>query len=481
MPPSEVPDALRRVFSAIDKEQERFVATLREAVAIKSVSLWPEARDDIIDIMSWMKNKLEAEDVVCELKAVGSQSLPDGSAIPLPPVLIGCLGSDPTKKTVLVYGHLDVQPAFKEDGWNTDPFELVEKDEKLYGRGSSDDKGPVLGWLNVVQAHREADVPLPVNLKFVIEGMEESGSEGLEDLLLSMKNTDFLKDVDYACVSDNNWLGPEKPCLIYGLRGLCYFDVQVHNTDRDLHSDVLSGAVPEALADLLYILNNLTGPCGQILVPGIMDNVAPVTDKERALYNDLDFDMEVFRQELGCSKLAHGDKGDLLMAMWRFPSLSIHGVEGAFDGSGAKAVIPGWVSGKFSIRTVPNQEPKKVEKAVMDYLDTLWKHRKSFNVMKASMISCGRYWVGDPFSKHFQAAAAATKLVYGVYPDMIREGGSVPVTAIIQEVTGKEVICIPMGASDDAPHSESEKLDRRNYIEGTKLFAAYLYEISLLE
>lgn len=167
----------------------------------------------------------------------------DGTVLKYPPILLGHLGSDPKKKTVLVYGHLDVQPAHISDGWDSEPFELTEKNEKLYGRGSSDDKGftlpdakahilnflivgPVLCWMHAIQAYKDLGENLPVNLKFVFEGMEESGSQGLDQLLLSEKDK-FLSSVDYVCISDNYWLGKDKPCITYGLRGVCYFFIEV--------------------------------------------------------------------------------------------------------------------------------------------------------------------------------------------------------------------------------------------------------------
>lgn len=157
-------------------------------------------------------------------------------------MLLGTLGNDPNKKTVLVYGHLDVQPALITDGWDTDPFVLTEKDGKLYGRGATDDKAPVLGWIHALQAYKGINSEIPVNLKFVFEGMEESGSEGLDDLIFSLKDT-FLKGVDYCVISDNYWLGKTKPCLTYGLRGVCYFFIEVECAKKDLHSGVFGGTV----------------------------------------------------------------------------------------------------------------------------------------------------------------------------------------------------------------------------------------------
>lgn len=152
------------------------------------------------------------------------------------------MGNDPKKKTVCIYGHLDVQPALKEDGWDTEPFVLTEKNGKMYGRGSSDDKGPVLCWIHALEAFKAIGEEFPVNLKFVFEGMEESGSEGLDDLLYAEQDK-FLKGVDYVCISDNYWLGTDKPCITYGLRGICYFFAEVTCAEKDLHSGVFGGTV----------------------------------------------------------------------------------------------------------------------------------------------------------------------------------------------------------------------------------------------
>lgn len=193
-------------------------------------------------MVQWTASRLEALGVSTELRELGTQTLHDGKTIPLPPVLLGSYGNDPNKKTVLIYGHLDVQPALKEDGWDTEPFVLTEKNGKLYGRGSSDDKGPVICWIHALEAYKALKIDVPVNVKFVFEGMEESGSEGLDDLLFAEQGK-FLSNVDYVCISDNYWLGTDKPCITYGLRGVCYFFIEVECASKDLHSGVFGGTV----------------------------------------------------------------------------------------------------------------------------------------------------------------------------------------------------------------------------------------------
>lgn len=160
---------------------------------------------------------MEKLGATCEQIQNGKQEMPDGTILDLPPVLFATLGQDKSKKTLCIYGHLDVQPAALCDGWDSDPFKLTERDGKLYGRGSTDDKGPVMAWINAIETLQEMKVEVPINIKFVLEGMEESGSVGLDDILIKHKDS-FLSDVEFTCISDSYWLGKSKPCLAYGLR-----------------------------------------------------------------------------------------------------------------------------------------------------------------------------------------------------------------------------------------------------------------------
>jgi len=227
---------MEQVFEYIDAHKEKFIKNLDEAVRIKSVSAWKETRPEIDRMIRWVGDRLEALGATLEYCDVGEQTLPDGTKLKLPPVLLAELGNDPSKKTLLAYGHLDVQPAAKEDGWDYECFQITHTGGRLYGRGSSDDKGPVLAWLHAIEAFQRCGKPLPVNLKFCFEGMEESGSNGLDPLLRKRQNTDFLKNVDFVCISDSYWLGKSKPCITYGLRGNCYFFVEVEGSKMDLHS-----------------------------------------------------------------------------------------------------------------------------------------------------------------------------------------------------------------------------------------------------
>ena len=356
----------------VDENEELYISRLAEAVAIQSVSSDLETHlPDINKMMDWTKSHIE--------RLGGSVTMlpnPKGTEThELPPILLGELNTfDPKKKTLCVYGHLDVQPAKMEDGWLSDPFVLTERDGKLFGRGSTDDKGPALSWLWVVEAHQKLGMDLPVNLKLMYEGMEESGSDGMFEAIRDLAKPDkFLNDVDFFCISDNYWLGKTKPCLTYGLRGMSYFQVSVRCAEQDLHSGVLGGTVHEAMTDLIKLMSTLVdSQTGTILVDGIMDDVAPVTDEEEKLYESIDFDLENFKDENKVKSVSNAllkkDKKSLLMARWRYPTLSLHGIEGAFSDTGAKTVIPAKVIGKFSLRLVPDQDPNRIEQVVKKHL-----------------------------------------------------------------------------------------------------------------
>ncbi|XP_005177133.1 cytosolic non-specific dipeptidase [Musca domestica] len=477
---SELPGVLNQLFSFVEENKAKYIDVLKTAVAIQSVSAWPDKRGEIQRMVEWTADKLKALGAEIELADIGQQTLVGGKKIPLPNVILADLGKDPKKKTVLVYGHLDVQPALKEDGWNTEPFELTEIDGKLFGRGASDDKGPVLCWIHAVEAFQKLGIELPVNLKFVFEGMEESGSENLDDLLMARKN-DFLANTDFVCISDNYWLGKKRPCLTYGLRGLAYYTVEVECARKDLHSGVFGGTVHEAMPDLCWLLSTLVDKDTKIQIPGIERDIAPLLHNENEIYQNIDYEVEDYKNDVGTTKLPHNeDKTRLLMARWRYPSLSIHGIEGAFYEPGAKTVIPAKVIGKFSIRLVPNQDPEHITECVTKYLNDKWAERGSPNKMKVSLVSAGKPWTEDPNHPHYEAAKTAIRHVFKVDPDMTREGGSIPVTLTLQEATGKNVILVPVGACDDGAHSQNEKIDIFNYIEGTKLLGAYLYEVGKL-
>lgn len=471
---------LESFYSQVDSLSQPFIERLREAVAIPSISAEDERRPDVIKMGHWLKAQLEGLGAHMEARELGPQ--PGKEYLTLPPAVIGRYPAqkDESKRTILVYGHYDVQPANMSDGWATEPFKLTEDDKgRMYGRGSTDDKGPVLGWLNVIEAHQKAGVDFPVNLLMCFEGMEEYGSEGLDDFIIAeCKPGKFFEDADAVCISDNYWLGTEKPCLTYGLRGCSYYSIEISGPGQDLHSGVFGGTAQEPMTDLVRVMGSLVDTDGKIQIKGIKELVAPLTKEEESLYKGIAFTMDNLHESLGSKTTIFPDKESTLMGRWRYPSLSLHGVEGAFSAPGAKTVIPAKVIGKFSIRTVPNMEPEDVDKLVYAHCDEAFKKLGSKNTHKTTLQHAGKWWVASPNHWNFTAAAKAVENVWKIKPDLTREGGSIPVTLTFEQATGKNVLLLPMGSSTDAAHSINEKLDRRNYIEGIKLLGAYLHYVA---
>ncbi|GMI15744.1 hypothetical protein TrLO_g10274 [Triparma laevis f. longispina] len=479
-------DELADFYKYIDYREEIYVNRLREAVAIKSVSAWPDHRNEVIRMLEWTKDwteklggKVELYENPCKV-----QQMDDGTTIPLPPIMLGSFGDDPKKKTVCVYGHLDVQPALLTDGWDTEPFELTEIDGKLFGRGSTDDKGPALSWLWMVEAFNELKMDLPVNIKMIYEGMEEYGSEGMFETVNELsKPGKFLANVDFFCISDNYWLGRNKPCLTYGLRGMAYFEVGVECSTKDLHSGVYGGSVHEAMTDLIKLMSTLTETDGTINVAGVMKDVAPVTEKEKESYETIDFDLANYAEEVGVTtigekRLRHNTKRDLLMARWRFPTLSLHGIEGAFSDPGAKTVIPRKVMGKFSLRLVPDQDPKQIAACVTKHLNDEFAKLGSPNKMWVKAHHGAKAWLSSTDHPNYTAAASAVEKVYGQKPDMTREGGSIPIATWLEDATQMNVLLLPVGACDDMAHSQNEKFDRKNMVAAIKVLGCYLHEVA---
>ncbi|KAI9197443.1 uncharacterized protein BJ171DRAFT_519545 [Polychytrium aggregatum] len=466
-----------KIFAYISQNQDSYIKRLAEVVAIPSVSGDAKHRQDVVRMGEWLVQEMTRLNVSTKIHHPGKQVL-DGVELDLPPVVLGTYGTDPAKRTVLVYGHYDVQPALKSDGWTHDPFTLVEDEQgRLFGRGSTDDKAPIISWLWVIEAHQKLNIDLPVNIKMCFEGMEESGSEGLDDIIYK-EAKDYFATVDCVCISDNYWLGTKKPCVTYGLRGISYFTLEISGPGRDLHSGVFGGTVHEPMTDLVYLMSKLVSPNGKILIPGIYDEVAPVTDDEHKLYTDLDFSVKDIHQAIDATNTIHENKQDILMHRWRFPTLSLHGIEGAFYGAGAKTVIPAKVIGKFSIRSVPNQKPETIKALVTSFIQQEFAKLNSKNKITITELSAGPAWVADVKHYNFRAASKAIETVFGITPDYTREGGSIPVTLTFQEALGKNVLLLPMGRADDGAHSINEKIDRSNYIEGIKLLTSYLHEIS---
>ncbi|GKT97695.1 glutamate carboxypeptidase [Colletotrichum tofieldiae] len=365
-----------------------------------------------------ISTEMKSLNVEVEMKPLGQEP---GTDLQLPPLILGRYGSDPTKPTILVYSHYDVQPATKEDGWMHEPWELTEQDGKLYGRGTSDDKGPLLGWLNMIEAFQKANIAVPANLVFCFEGMEENGSTGLL-AALEEEALAYFADVDGICITDTIWAGSKRPSVTHGLRGVLFYIITITGAAADAHSGLFGGHISEPMTDMVRVMSSLVDSSGKLLVDGVYDDVMPVSAEDRDKYRN----MKLSKEDLGGGLKArslHEKVEDIIISRWRMPSLSLHRIENSQPGAGATTTIPAKIRGKFSIRTVPNMSAEKVDQLVRRHIDRVWAGLGSENDMDLTCVHQSDWFYEDVDHWNYRAATAATENVWGIQPGLACEGG----------------------------------------------------------
>jgi acetylornithine deacetylase/succinyl-diaminopimelate desuccinylase-like protein len=376
---------------------------------------------------------------------------------------------EPGKPTALIYGHYDVQPADPLELWKTPPFEPVERDGKLYARGACDDKGQVYMHLSAIEAHLAVNKKLPLNLKLVIEGEEEAGSESLEGFLRTRRKE---LDADVILVSDTSMLSPDQPALTYALRGILYTQIEVVGPARDLHSGEFGGAVMNPANALAGILAGLKDADGRITVPGFYDAVIDLSPAEREAHAGLPFDEKAFLGETG-APMPWGEKGrSTLERIWSRPTLDVNGMWSGYTGEGSKTVLPSFAAAKVSMRLVPDQDPKALFKKFEAHVKAL--APPAVKVVVKDLHSA-LPWITSPEHPMLQAAVRALARSWTKKPALIREGGSIPVMATLQKTHGLPCILMGFGLHDDQVHAPNEKFSLSSFHGGTKS-CAYLYE-----
>ncbi|ODQ52565.1 glutathione degradosome [Saitoella complicata NRRL Y-17804] len=387
------------------------------------------------------------------------------------PVVLGRFKANSTpvteekRKNVLFYGHYDVIGACENgkdsSNWHSDPYELTGQDGYLYGRGVSDNKGPVLAAI-FAASELMAEKNLSVDVTFVIEGEEESGSKGFAEAIRSKK--DVIGDVDLIILSNSYWLDDSVPCLTYGLRGVIHATVKVSGHRPDAHSGVEGGAVREPLIDLINLSSKLTDDAGKICLPRFYDAVRPVTSSEEKFY-------EAIIDKLKPDS-SHHDLLDMdaLMARWRFPSLTIHHVN--VSGPGNETVIPKSASAAVSIRIVPDQSLEEITADFEAYLRAKFAEMGSKNVLNVTIDHQADWWLGDTDNTAYKVLEGAIREEWNMvdeHPLYIREGGSIPVVRWLEREFGAAATHFPCGQRSDSAHLNDERIRLVNLIKGKRI------------
>ncbi len=446
----------------LDQNRQRFVDELTELLRIPSVSADPACKGDVRKAAEWLKAHFEriGADEVRIMETPGH------------PLVYAEKLSDPSLPTVLIYGHYDVQPPDPLELWNSPPFEPVIADGKIYARGACDDKGQMFMHLKALECMLQSG-PLPVNLKFMIEGEEEVGSEHLGEFLKTYK--DKLA-ADVVLVSDTSMLSNEQPSITTGLRGLSYVEVELRGPNRDLHSGVYGGAVANPINALCRMIGQLIDEKGRITIPGFYDDVLPVSKQERDQMGRAPFDLKAYQQHLDIDAVSGEEGYSVLERTSIRPTLDVNGIWGGYIGEGAKTILPSKAQAKISMRLVPNQHPDRITKLFSDHFKKL--------APAGTRVSVTPHHGGLPAltpidHPAYHAAAKAMEQSFGIAPIPLRSGGSIPIVALFEETLGLKTILFGFGLDSDAIHSPNEHFGLFNFFKGIETLQLFHEQLPL--
>ncbi len=446
-----------------EENSGRFLQELKELVEIPSVSSDSNHLDDMKDCAGFVESAIST---------IGFDRVQIVETKKHPIVYGEWLGA-PSAPTVILYGHYDVQPVDPLELWETPPFEASERDGRLYGRGTVDDKGQFYLHLKAMESWMRSACSLPVNMKVIIEGEEEVGSESLEPFL--NENREMLS-ADVAVISDTSMIKKGCPSITYGLRGIAYFQIDLKGPSQDLHSGIFGGAVKNPIHALTEIIGHLKDENGRIAIPGIYDDVVQLTSKERISMAELPFEEETFLDEVGAPQLSWENGYTPLESLWCRPALDVNGIWGGFSGEGSKTVIPSEAHAKVSIRLVPNQEPDVIGDLLETYVQEIAPPEVEVTIQR---MHGGRPFLGDLSHPAFSAAGRALEKGFGTKAVYIREGGSIPFVQNMTETLDLPCLLLGFGLPGENAHAPNEWIDLENYALGIKSAIHLYHELSL--
>jgi acetylornithine deacetylase/succinyl-diaminopimelate desuccinylase-like protein len=434
----------------------RFIAELFEWLRIPSVSADSRHKADVRRAATFLSGKL-IEAGVDNVQIYETKGHP---------IVYGEKIIDASLPTVLVYGHYDVQPPDPLDLWTTPPFEPQIREGKIYARGSCDDKGQVYMHVKAFEVMTRLDM-LSCNVKFMVEGEEEVGSDNLADFV---KGNREKLGADVILISDTALISLEHPSITTGLRGLSYMEVEVIGPNRDLHSGVYGGAVANPINVLCAMIASLHDADGKVTIPGFYDNVALLTADERKALNAAPFDPDAYKKDLGIKDI-NGEKGFTTLERTGVrPTLDVNGIWGGYTGEGAKTVLPSRASAKISMRLVPDQSSADITALFTRHFEAI---APPYVTVKVMAHHGGEPAVTSTASRPFRAASEAFKEVFGKDPIPTRDGGSIPIVALFKRELGLDSVLMGFGFDTDAIHSPNEHYGVNNFTMGIETIVAF--------
>lgn len=443
----------------LEDHKTSFLSQLCDLLKIPSVSTDLELKDEVVKAAEFLAQKLTS----IGIKHV--QVFPTAKH----PIIYGDhLHAGPLQPTILIYGHYDVQPADPIDLWKNPPFSPTIEGDNLFARGASDMKGQVFACISAIESILKSG-EFPVNIKFIFEGEEEIGSINLKPFLRQHKD---LLESTVAFNPDTGMLGKSIPTIVYGLRGLSYFEIRVFGPDRDLHSGVYGGIVHNPAQVLCELIAKMHDEEGRVTLPGFYDHVKSLSTEERVELSRLDHDEEYYRNHIGINGLWGENGFSPVERLGARPTLEVNGFLSGFVGQGSKTIIPSKAMAKISTRLVPDQDPEEVHNQLTRFMEDNAPKTVRWEVEK---ISTGSPSISDLELNETKALIKALKTVWGVNPIFKREGGSVPVVADMQEILGIDSVLTGFGLPDDNIHSPNEKLDLPTWYKGIESLIHFFF------
>lgn len=441
-----------------ESNKDRFLSELLELLKIPSVSADSNHQPDVRRAAEFLLKRFE------EIGAENIELVETGGH----PIVYADKIINPDWPTILVYGHYDVQPADPFELWDSPPFEPVIKDDRIYARGACDDKGQMYMHLKAFESLQKT-TGVPCNVKFMIEGEEEVGSENLESFV--KKHAERLS-ADVILISDTSIISNETPSITVGIRGLSYIEVELTGPNRDLHSGTYGGAVANPINALASLIAKAKDDTGKITIPGFYDDVEEISSEERKLMAEAPFDLEAYKKDLDIDAVA-GEEGFSSNERTGIrPTFDVNGIWGGYTGEGAKTVLPSKASAKISCRLVPNQKSEKITALLQDYFNS---NAPKGTKVRVILHHGGESAVTSTESLGYQAASKAFEQAWGKKPIPTREGGSIPIVALFKEVLGLDSVLMGFGLDTDAIHSPNESYGLFNYYKGIETIS-YFYQ-----
>lgn len=455
---------LEKIDQYLAANSDRFVDELKALLRIPSVSADSRHKGDVRRAAEFVLSQIGSCGLTAELVETAGHPIVYGE-------WLGAKGAP----TVLIYGHYDVQPPDPLDKWITPPFEPILRDGCLFARGATDDKGQVFTHLKSIEAWMKTTGALPVNVKLVIEGEEEVGSNNLDKFLETRKSR---LAADVAVISDTSQFAPDLPAITYGLRGIVACEVTVRGPNQDVHSGVFGGSIANPVNALAKLVAGLHDGEGRVQVPGFYDDIPPISAEERKRFAALPFDERRFLKELGVDAI-WGEAGfTTLERRWARPTCDVNGITGGYQGEGPKTIIPASATAKITCRLVPNQDPERIAAGLEKRLQELCP--SGVKLEFRTWHGCPGF-VFDPTSRYIAAAKKAIATAFSVEPVMIREGGSIPVVASFKSLLGLDTLLLGWGQNTDNLHGPNEHFHLADFQRGTRASAHLWHELSVLK